>query len=146
MGARGSKDFTQIKIEGLREVTKSLKALEPEAGKQIKAVLDDAARIVVNTARPRVPSLTGAARASIVVKSTVRESRIRVGGPKAPYYPWLDYGGKTGRKMSVHRKFERHGRYLYPAYGAQMQNVQKLLQKRLTLMITNAGLTPDDPS
>jgi len=140
-----SRDFAQIKIDGLRDVTRSLKAMDPEAAKQLKIVLNDAAQIVVNVARPRVPSITGNARASIVVRSTARESRVRVGGPKAPYYPWLDYGGKTGRNKSVVRKFERRGRYLYPAYGDQMGNIQKLLAKRLTLIITNAGLAPDGP-
>lgn len=136
-------DFTQVKIEGLRDLTRAIKALDPELAKGIKAVLNDAAQIVVNTAQPRIPAVTGAARASVVVKSTARESRVRVGGPKAPYYPWLDYGGKTGRNKTAVRKFERHGRYLYPAYGDRMGDVQKLLEKRLNLIVMSAGLTPD---
>lgn len=142
MSARNG-EFATIKIDGLRDLTRSLKALDPETAKQVKAVLNDAAQIVVNTARPRIPSLSGAARSSVVVRSTARESRVQAGGRKAPYYPWLDYGGKVGRDRSVSRPFERHGRYLYPAYGAQMANVQKLLSKRLDLIIVGAGLKPD---
>lgn len=136
-------DFAEIKIHGLRDLTKAVKSLDPEAAKQIKVVLNEAADVVARVARPRVPSITGAARSSIVVRSTARESRIRVGGPKAPYYPWLDFGGKTGRGKAVHRTFIKGGRYLYPAYGDQMENIQRLLAKRLQLIVTNSGLDVD---
>lgn len=138
-----NRPFAAVKIEGLRDLNRSLKQLEPETAKQVKAVLNDAAQIVVNTARPRVPSLTGAARASIVVRSTARESRVRVGGPKAPYYPWLDFGGATGRHKSARRPFLKHGRYLFPAAADQAENIQRILQKRLSAIITAAGLHPD---
>lgn len=138
--------FTQIKLVGLRELTKQVKELDAEAAKQLKGALDDAAQIVVNVARPNVPSVTGVARASIVVKSTARESRVRVGGPKAPYYPWLDFGGAVGRGKSVRRPYIKGGRYLFPAYERQRANIMRALQKRITAVAANVGLHPDAPS
>ena len=138
-----AQEFMTVRIDGLRDLNRSLKALEPELAKQVKGVLNDAAQIVVNTARPQVPAVTGRARASIVVRSTARESRVRVGGPSAPYYPWLDFGGRTGRNKSVVRKFERHGRYLFPAAARQRDHITAILDKRLTALIRGAGLDPD---
>lgn len=135
--------FAQIKIVGLKEMNRELKAMSPEAGKQMKAALDDAAKIVVNVAQRDVPTVTGRARASIVVKSTVRESRVRVGGPKAPYYPWLDFGGRTGRKRAAHRPYIKGGRYLYPAYERHRDDILAVLTKRITAVATAVGLTPD---
>lgn len=139
-------DFAAIKIAGLRDLNRELKALDPAAGKQIKAALNDAAEIVLAYAKPRVPSATGAARSSIMVRSTVRESRVVAGGKRAPYYPWLDYGGKVGRNKSVKRPFIKEGRYLYPALGARKTEFSAMLETRLTAIITDAGLTPDRAS
>lgn len=133
----------QIKIAGLRDLTRELKALDTEAAKQLKGALDDAAQIVVNVATRDVPSITGAARSSIVVKSTARESRVRVGGAKAPYYPWLDFGGRTGINGSIRRPYIKGGRYLYPAYERQHANILAMLTKRITAIATGAGFTPD---
>ena len=140
-----SKEFATIHVDGLRELNKEIKALDPEAAKQMRLVLNDAAQIIVNVARPKVPAVTGNARASIVVRSTQKESRVRVGGPKAPYYPWLDFGGAVGRNNSVKRTFLKHGRYLFPSYSAQRDNILKLLQKRISLVAVGAGFSVDKP-
>jgi hypothetical protein len=44
------------------------------------------------------------------------EGTIIAGGPRVPYYAFVDFGGRVGRKKSVLRRFIRGGRYIYPAY------------------------------
>lgn len=129
-----------IKIEGLRQLQASLKALDGESQKQIRVALNEASEIVVKVARPRIPTVTGAAARSLKLSSSQREARITTGGRGAPYYPWLDYGGRVGRNRSVNRRFEKGGRYLYPAYHSQQANIAKLLKKRLEAIAEGAGL------
>jgi hypothetical protein len=85
-------------------------------GRRIRLVLNDAAQLVVNEAEPVVPSLGGTAAGSIRTVSTQSKARVRAGGAKAPYYPWLDFGGRVGKYRQVHRNFIGEGRYIYPKY------------------------------
>lgn len=132
--------YQPIRIQGLNELRKQAKQIGDGAEKELRPALNEAAQIVVNVAQRRVPVRTGTARKSIGVASTGNKMRIKAGGTKAPYFPWLDYGGKTGRNRSVSRPFERHGRYLYPAFWSQYDNVGRLLEKRLTEFIESKGL------
>lgn len=129
-----------IRVTGLREVQKALKELDGQSQKELRLALNDAAQIIVNVAQRKVPTVTGAARASIRATSGQREARVSAGGRKAPYLPWLDYGGSTGRDRSVKRPFLRGGRYIYPAYEEQHTNVMRLLEKRITDLMDSKGI------
>lgn len=129
-----------LRISGLREIQKALKDLDGESQKELRTALNEGAQIVVNVAQRRVPVLTGAARSSIRATSGQREARVSAGGKKAPYLPWLDYGGKVGRNRSVVRPFIKGGRYLYPAYESQHDNVLRLIRKRLTDLLAKKGI------
>lgn len=133
-----------VRIEGLRELQASLKALDGESQKQLRVALNDVAEAVVRVARGRVPTRTGAARGSIKVASSQREARVQAGGRKAPYFPWLDYGGKVGVNKSVTRPWQKHGRYLYPAYWSQHDLITDMLNERLRAVATGAGLDVDE--
>ncbi len=141
-----------IRVSGLREVQKALKELDGESQKELRLTLNEAAGIVVRVAQRRTPVLTGAARSSIRATSGQRESRVSAGGRKAPYFPWLDYGGTTGRGHagksgnagfsagSVKRPFLKGGRYIYPAYSDQYANIRRLLDKRLNALLQSKGI------
>lgn len=128
-----------IRIQGLRDIQAALKDLDGESQKRLRLVLNSVAETVAAGARRRVPTKTGAAKASVKVASSQREARVKEGSAKAPYAPWLDYGGKVGRGKSQHRKFVPGGRYLYPTYNAQRPAIAKALEKALIDMITDAG-------
>lgn len=129
-----------IVIKGIREFQRALRDLDDQAPKQLRLIQNDAAGIVVDWARPRIPSRTGAAAASLRLASSQRETRVRAGGRKAPYYAWLDFGGKTGPQRSVDRPFYRQGRYVYPGLSATRERVQKTLQDGMTALAQSAGL------
>jgi hypothetical protein len=76
-------------------------------------------------------------------KSTRTSARVSVGGKKAPYYPWLDFGGKTGRKKSVIRPFYKEGRYLYPTLRKINPEIQAALAGALEQVARDAGLDVD---
>lgn len=139
-------DLVRIKVDGLRELQASLKALDGESQKQLRLALNDAVGIVVRTAGPRVPTVSGRARGSIKPASSQREARIQAGGSRAPYYPWLDFGGRTGRGRtgprtgSVNRPFLKEGRYLWAAYADQQPAIARMLEQRLGDVARGAGL------
>ena len=74
----------KISIEGLAEFDRGLRKLDAEAPKQLRIALDGAADLLVKRARPRVPSRSGNARASMKAQSTRTSARVSVGGRKAP--------------------------------------------------------------
>lgn len=105
-----------IRIDGLREFNRSLKKLDSDLPKAVRIALNKAADLVIDEARPHVPTRTGRAARSMRGQSTRTAVRVSAGGNRAPYYAWLDFGGRVGRNKSVRRPFTPDGRYLYPAY------------------------------
>jgi hypothetical protein len=126
---------------GLREFQRALKAMDADLPKQLRLVLNEAADVVLDYARPRVPTKTGRARSSLKARSSQREVRIAVGGTKAPYYPWLDFGGEGKRRgRPAARPFVRAGRYLYPGLAANHEQVTEIMSRGLTELAKSAGL------
>ena len=132
-----------IKIDGLNQFRANLKVLDRELPKALRIAFNKAADIVVNDARPAVPSRSGKARASVKARSTQTYSRIVGGGNKAPYYPWLDFGGKVGRDKSVRRPFLKDGRYIYDAYYRNKPKFAEVLQDSLVDVARQAGVEID---
>lgn len=129
-----------IKIEGLDQFRANLKAMDRELPKALRLAFNAAAEIVVQDARPRVPSKSGRARASVKARSTQAYSRVAGGGNKAPYYPWLDFGGRVGRAKSVSRPFLKDGRYIYDAYFRNKARYGEVLEKALLDVAAQAGV------
>lgn len=130
-----------IRVDGLRQFQKALRDMDADLPKQIRLILNEAAQEVIDYAKPKVPRRTGRAVASIKARSSQREVRIAVGGTKAPYYPWLDFGGEGRRKgRPAERPFIRGGRYLYPGLDARRTEVTEIMAKGMTLLASSAGL------
>jgi hypothetical protein len=133
----------KIGIDGLAEFNRGLRKLDKEAPKGLKVALNVAADLLISHTRMVVPKRTGAAAKSLQAKSTRTSARVSVGGKKAPYYPWLDFGGKTGRKRSVVRPFYKEGRYLYPTLRKINPEIQAALAGALEQVARDAGLDVD---
>lgn len=131
---------SRITITGIKEFQASLRAMDADLPKQLRIALNGASELVIKKARPEIPTRSGAARASLKVRSSQREARIAAGGRKAPYYPWLDFGGKVGRNKSVDRKFYTEGRYIYPALRKNREEITKLMVTALSDLARGAGL------
>lgn len=132
-----------IKIGGLREFQAALKAMDGEAQKQLRVVLNDAAATVAGAAGRRVPVRSGKARASLRAQSSQREAKVVGGSAKVPYYGWLDFGGKVGKHRSVSRRFVTEGRYMYPAFHANRDSIYAALQAALVELARSKGVTVD---
>lgn len=132
-----------IKIDGLAAFTRSLRKLDADAPKALRVAMNDAAQVVVDWARPRVPRRSGRAARSLRVASTGKAVRVRAGGARAPYYPWLDFGGRTGRGRAIRRPFRREGRYLWAGYSAKSDEVRRITERALLDAAQRAGVEVD---
>lgn len=137
-------DGLKVEVGGLAQLNKGLRALDSAAPKELRLALNSAAQLLVDAARPKIPVVTGAARRSMVARSTRTSARVAVGGKKAPYFPWLDFGGQ-GRIIGrpAERQFFGEGRYVYPTLRQIRPRIERQLQESLSAVVRNAGLTED---
>lgn len=129
-----------ITINGIRELHRALKSAEDATPKMLRLALNDVATVVVDYARPQIPTRSGKARGSLRAKSTQREARVSAGGSRAPYYPWLDFGGHVGPGGGVHRAFYKEGRYIYPTLRIRHPEIIEVAAAALAGLIHDAGL------
>lgn len=132
--------MTKVRVEGLRELRLGLRRMDSGLARQIRLSGNEAAQIVVDTAKPRVPRLTGRAAGSIRVASTQTSVGVREGGSRVPYMAWLDFGGRVGRNRSVYRPFIKEGRYIWSAFRDERELVLSTYSDALANTARNAGL------
>jgi hypothetical protein len=134
----------EIHVHGLAEFRRNLRRIDRESAKGIRLAGNEAARLVVADARPRVPvgpAAGGHALTNLRASSTATAARVSFGSKRYSYGAWLEFGGRVGRKRSVHRPFIREGRYMFPAYHAQKPNVERELHRALVEVAHRAGVS-----
>lgn len=132
-----------IRIDGLREFNRALKAVDDKLPSATRLAANSAAQLVVDTAKPRVPlgpGKGGHAVSSVKARSTRTAARVAEGGKRFPYMPWLDFGGAVGPRKRTKRPFRREGRYVWAAYAERREDVQQRLQEALIEVARGAGL------
>jgi hypothetical protein len=134
----------RIAVTGLSQLSRSLKAIDAEAPKQLRLALNEAATLLATTVRPKIPAVSGAARSSVKARSTRTSARVAVGSKKAPYFPWLDFGGQGRIKgRPAPRPFITEGRYVYPTLGEIRPEIEQALQDGISAVISGVGLEED---
>lgn len=128
-----------ISAAQLAELTAALRDLDDDIGDLAMSLLEDISRDIATEVRSRVPYRTGRARQSYQVHG----HSIVFGGEQAPYAPWLEFGGKVGRKDSVKRPYTRKGRYLYPTIAENLDDIEKRVDDLIS-QITGGFLTVEN--
>lgn len=132
-----------IKVVGLNEFRRGLKGIDSGLPKAMRLTLNEVAQEFIGWVRPKIPKLTGAAAASLKPQSTQSQARIAAGGPKAPHYPWLDFGGRVGKKKSVVRPYIPDGRYIFPTLVERQPDVETVMLKGLAQLASSSGIEVD---
>ena len=118
--------------------------------------MKDIADHVVGVAQQRMPFRTGEAAKSLKPRATQRGAGIAFPqggapwrGEKADYYPWLDFGGSTGRGHvanghngyggSIVRPIVKGGRYLYPAIAESKDFIESNMNAAIEFVAKKAG-------
>jgi len=130
----------KIRVTGLREFQAQLRAMDAGLPKQLRLALNEAAAEIIDYAQPRFPRRSGAAAASLKARSSQRVARIALGGRRAPYAPWLDFGGRVGPSRSVVRPYIRGGRYVYKGLEVRRDRVTEIMSEALTQLARDAGM------
>lgn len=131
----------KIRVVGLSQLSRAVRKVDAEAAKQLRLVGNEAANLLIEKTSQQIPTVSGRARSSLKAQSTRTSARVAVGGSRAPYYPWLDFGGEgrvAGRPGR--REFIKGGRYLYPTLAKEGTAIAKLLQDGLVATAKSAGL------
>lgn len=135
-------EIVTINVEGLKEFTKALKAVDKDLPKALRLAFNEASEMVVSDAKPKVDRLTGRAAKSVRKSSTRTKARVSGGSKRVPYYGWLDFGGKSGKDGSVYRPYRTDGRYIYAAYFPLRDSGEfgRVMQDGLLDIARQAGL------
>ena len=137
-----------VGVEGLKEFKRDLKRIDADLPKELRKRLKAISEAVVVTVRASVPRMTGAAQASLKPRAGQDWAGISYPkggkawqGVKAPYYPWLDFGGAVGRGKGIKRDRVDGGRYLYPEVGKARPEIYAMGVDALADVGNEAGLT-----
>lgn len=133
----------RIEVKGLREFQTQLRKMDSDLPKQLRTALNQASELVIDYAQAHMPKKTGKARASLKARSSQREARIAMGGRKAPYAPWLDFGGKGKHGRPAPRPYMKEGRYVYKGLAVKRSEVLDVMQQAITDVARGAGLEVD---
>lgn len=125
-------DATELR-DALREASGGLAAA-------VRGELTDRARMIARAASGRVPRRTGAAAATVDAVPAPDGAQIVAGGRRAPYFPWLEFGGDVGRRGSIRRPFVRDGRYIGRAVDASLGDLEAAVARAVFDTARQAGL------
>jgi hypothetical protein len=131
----------RIRIDGLREFQAALRRADKELLVELKTIFSNVTDTVIKYAEPKIPRDSGAAVASVKRRIAGREAKVAIGGRKAPYYPWLDFGGQGRVKGRPGRRpFVTEGRYLYPALRVKRDDIIDEMSAGMAALARRAGL------
>jgi len=130
-----------IKIDGLKEFQKAIRAMDADLPKLLRVTFNEAMGLVIGYAGDHMPRRTGSAVNSLKPRSQQRTARITMGGRKAPQTPWLDFGGEGRRKgRPPARPFIKQGRYLYKGLAVKHDEITDVMSKGMADIARQAGL------
>lgn len=132
-----------LKVVGLQQFRKGLRGMDRSLPKGVRAALNQVADVLITATRPKVPRASGAAAASLRAQSTQTAAKIAAGGPKAPYYAWLDFGGRVGRRKQTRRDVVKEGRYIYPTLAEQREEIEAAMLSALAQLAQTNGVDVD---
>lgn len=146
----------KTEVRGIRELSGALRKIDSESQKKLKESFKGIAESVASSVRTKVPKRKGRAAASIVARGSTRGASIAFGGQKAPYMPWLDFGGSVGRghrsgvpwSGAIKRDWLGNptgmGRYVYPTIKEHGREIKEETDKALKKAIKSAGFETKD--
>lgn len=129
----------RLQIEGLREVTRDLKALGVDLKEDMKETHRRAGEIVAAAAKPLAPVRSGALSATITSSPTQYQGRVRIGrGASVPYAGPIHFGWPARRI--------RPQSFIYEALDGRREEVLQNYERRVSDLIERHQLGPGQRS
>lgn len=147
----------RVNVRGIKELSAAFRKIDHDLPKEFQKALKKVADHVVGVAQQKMPFQTGEAARSLKPRATGRGNASIVfpggglpwRGVKADYYPWLDFGGTTGKGHisnghngfggSVKRSRIKGGRYLYPAIAESKEYIRGAVDDAVEDVAHKAG-------
>lgn len=130
----------EVDLNGMRGFLSGVSRLADEVHDRVGDLEVEVAGLVVKTARPLVPRVTGAAARSVKVRDLSAGAAAVGGSPAVEYFAWLSFGGRAGIRGSVHRSVVPEGRYLHPAYVQDLGRIEVLMTDTVMDAVRASGL------
>jgi hypothetical protein len=139
-----------VKVTGLREFSDAMRQIDKQLGKELQHGLKAVMERVAAAIRAKVP---GSAGSAIKATATQRSAGISFpggeGSAKYDFYPWLDFGGSTGKghrigkawSGSVERSRPSGGRYVYPTLAEHGEQIAEEIGDILLGLARDVGFT-----
>lgn len=144
----------RVQVTGLREFQAALKKLDTGLPGELKGKFLGIAERIASTISSQVPrGPTGRASSSVKAHGTLKGASVTAGGTRAPYYPWLDFGGSIGSRNAPghapgkgvnQRGFIPEGRYMYPAIHDARDETEAAAKDALRDVARHAGFGWDE--
>ena len=141
-----------IRFTGLSELRKAMRDAEAGSQKHLQVHFKAVATTVASAVAGEVPvGPSGKAAASVRARATATSAGIIAGGPSAPYFPWLEFGGSTGRghvvgkgdSGAIKRPFIKAGRTIYPTIADMSDLIVEAANDGIGDALQEAGWEPD---
>lgn len=131
-----------VEVEGLRELTRSLKRVERELGGEIRRAFNRIVNPVMSEARAEWPRSDDSDHMADTIRegSTQAYAAVKAGGQEPGAFGFIEFGGKVGINESVSRPFDPEGRYLFPAAVRHERELAMEAERELGQLINRAGL------
>ena len=139
-----SKPRYDVRVTGLRKLSRALKQIDPELQKAFKGDMKVVAERVASRVRARVPRRSGRAASSVKGGADMKSAYVQGGKKTVPYYGWLEFGGTLrptgGRRNEIHRPVDRDGRYLWPTVTESRDESLKAAAEAADKAARDAGI------
>lgn len=127
-----------IRVFGLRELRRALKAADDRAPRELQQANKRAAEIVAREARRRAPKgpHQGGGRvqpiaATITAQATATKGVLAFGGSRSPHAPAYEFGGTLKRHASAKRTRVAKRPFVYPAIKSERERVLDAYEQAL---------------
>lgn len=137
-------DGLKVEVRGLAELNRAFRQVDREIPKQLKVAFRAIADEIARDAAGKVPRRSGKAAGSIKGKAREKGASIAFGGSAAPYFPWLNFGGSTGRghgsgKGAITRDLVKPDRYIYATMEEHKDRTADAVDKAVESVVKTAG-------
>lgn len=136
-------DFVRTEVHGVRELVSAFRRLDRNLPEESAKELQGIGNRVTHEIQAKVPIDIGRARGSFRVRKKQTSITLAAGGARAPYYQWLDFGGRVGRNKSVTRPYMKSGRYIYPTIAERGPEIKSQVENALVKLARKAGFRVD---
>jgi len=130
---------SKVEIRGIKELGRAFKQIDDDLAPELKSRFMGIASDVATTAQGKVPRISGKAAGSIKPRASVRGASIAFGGTAAPYMPWLNFGGRVGRRKSIVRERVTPDRYIYTTIGQKRDDISDAADDAIVDVARHAG-------